>query len=67
MYGAIQIGGHVKVKFFEVDKHFWCVNLGQNWRSSLRSTENDLGLKVDIEDRALGWQILPFGSLCPHC
>jgi len=28
------------------------VNLGRNWRSSLRSTDFDLGLKVDIEDRA---------------
>jgi len=25
-----------------------------------------LGLKVDIEDRALGRQILTFGSLCQH-
>ncbi len=47
----VATGGRVKV-----DKHFWRVNLGQNWRSSLRSTENDLGLKVDIEDRASGRQ-----------
>ncbi len=46
-------GGRVKVEFLKVDKHFWHVKLGQNWRSSLRLTDFDLGLKVNIEDWAL--------------
>jgi hypothetical protein len=50
------IEGHNKVEFHMVDKRFWLAFLGGNWRSSFRSTENDLGFKVAIEDRALGWQ-----------
>jgi len=40
-------GGRVKVEFLKVDKHFWHVKLGQNWRLSLRLRDFDLGLKVD--------------------
>jgi len=45
------IGERDKVEFYKADKHFWLAFLCQNWRSSFRSTENDLGLKVDIEDQ----------------
>jgi len=46
-------GRRDEVKFYKVDKRFWRANLGQNWRLRSRSTENDLGHKVDIEDGAL--------------
>jgi hypothetical protein len=39
---------HDKVKFYKVDKHFWCANLGQNWLSCFRSTENDYVIYVNI-------------------
>jgi len=31
-------GGRVKVDFFNVDKRFWRVDLGQNWAMSSMST-----------------------------
>ncbi len=47
--GWIQIGGHVKVDFFKVDKRFWRVDLGWNWRSRLKSTRFDYVIYVDMK------------------
>jgi len=40
-----------KLRFMLTKKY-----LGQYWRSHLTSTENELIVKVDIEDQDLGWQ-----------
>ncbi len=40
--------GNDKVEFYKVDKHFWCANLGQNWLSRFRSTENDRIVYIHI-------------------
>ncbi len=48
-----QYGKRDEVEFSKVDKRSWRANLGWNWRSCSRSTENDLGLIVNIEDHAL--------------
>jgi len=46
--GKVRGRGRDKVEFYEVDKHFWHANSGQNWLLRFRSTENDYIVFVDI-------------------
>ncbi len=43
-------GGRDKVEFYKVDKRFWHVNLGRNWRSHSMSTRFDYVVYVDLND-----------------
>jgi len=52
--GLEKCEGRVKVENFKANKYFWRTFCGQNWTLNLRSSENELSVKVDIKESALG-------------